>query len=191
MSVNGEWVRSVLYARTVHEDTEVAGTNTMISRLRAGCGMTTQLPIVVFDTCVLIGMLTRDPQYASAGQYDADRKVGQLVIAVSEITIAEACKLTSKSGQYQHEAVAKYFDDTTSTRRFRPAYRWAGTFAQTQDGLPYIGEHPRWPGVWFALGYGGNGITFSVLAAKIITAAVSGTPHPAARLFRFDRERPR
>lgn len=72
-------------------------------------------------------------------------------------------------------------------RRFRTAFRWAGTFAQTKDGLPYIGEHERCPGVLFALGYGGNGITFSVIAAKVIAGIVSGTPHPAAKLFRFDR----
>lgn len=72
-------------------------------------------------------------------------------------------------------------------RRVTPAFRWAGTFAQTQDGLPYIGQHQRWPGVFFALGYGGNGITFSLLAAKIIAAAITGKPHPAARLFTFER----
>lgn len=71
--------------------------------------------------------------------------------------------------------------------RVRPAFCWAGTFAQTEDGLPYIGEHPRWPGVWFALGYGGNGITFSCIAAKIIASAFGGTPHAAAGLFKFDR----
>lgn len=71
--------------------------------------------------------------------------------------------------------------------RVRPAFRWAGTFAQTQDGLPYIGEHRLWPGVSFALGYGGNGITFSMIAADIITAACEGRRHPAAKLFSFDR----
>lgn len=71
--------------------------------------------------------------------------------------------------------------------RFRTAFRWAGTFAHTKDGLPYIGEHRRWPGVSFALGYGGNGITFSVIAAKIIAARIGGNDHPAATLFRFDR----
>lgn len=72
-------------------------------------------------------------------------------------------------------------------RRFRVAYRWGGTFAQTKDGLPYIGEHRRWPGVLFALGYGGNGITFSVVAAKIIAGEVVGMRHHSAGLFGFDR----
>jgi len=84
-------------------------------------------------------------------------------------------------------ALMKKLRELVPGLRARPAFRWAGTFAQTEDGLPYIGEHPRWPGVLFALGYGGNGITFSLIAAQIIAAAVAGKPHPWARLFKFDR----
>jgi glycine/D-amino acid oxidase-like deaminating enzyme len=84
-------------------------------------------------------------------------------------------------------ALMKKLRELIPRKRVRPAYRWAGTFASTQDGLPYIGEHRRYPGVTFALGYGGNGITFSVIAAKIIATAFGGNAHPAARLFRFDR----
>lgn len=85
------------------------------------------------------------------------------------------------------QVLMKKLRELLPTIRTSPAYCWAGTFAQTEDGLPYIGEHRRWPNVYFALGYGGNGITFSVIAAKIIAAATSNTPHPAAQLFRFDR----
>ncbi len=45
---------------------------------------------------------------------------------------------------------------------------WEGLFAETPDGLPYIGEHSRYPGHLFALGYGGNGMTFGFLAAQPI-----------------------
>ncbi len=68
-----------------------------------------------------------------------------------------------------------------------PAFRWAGTFAETEDGLPYIGATPTLPGCQFALGYGGNGITFSLIAAQIITSAISGTVDPDAEIFSFDR----
>lgn len=71
--------------------------------------------------------------------------------------------------------------------RCTAAFRWAGTFAQTKDGLPYIGQHRKWPGVYFALGYGGNGITFSLIAAQIISASICGKSHRSERLFRFDR----
>ena len=47
-----------------------------------------------------------------------------------------------------------------------PEYAWEGLFAETPDGLPYIGEHSRYPGHLFALGYGGNGMTASFLAAS-------------------------
>jgi glycine/D-amino acid oxidase-like deaminating enzyme len=67
------------------------------------------------------------------------------------------------------------------------AFGWAGTFGETKDGLAYIGEHPDWPHAYFALGYGGNGITFSLLAAEIIRDALLGRRNENADLFRFDR----
>ncbi len=74
---------------------------------------------------------------------------------------------------------------------FEPAFSWAGTFAETKDNLPYIGRHPRHPNAWFAAAYGGNGVSFGVLAAEIILEEVLGGEHPAAALFGFDRSRRR
>ncbi len=68
-----------------------------------------------------------------------------------------------------------------------PAFSWAGTFATTADGLPYVGQLPQFPQTWFALGYGGNGITFSVIASRLIADALRGQPNPDAHLFAFDR----
>ena len=65
---------------------------------------------------------------------------------------------------------------------------WAGTFGETPHGLPLIGQHPRRPRLWFALGYGGNGVTFSVIAAEIIRSALLGQPDPDAPLFGFERK---
>ena len=67
------------------------------------------------------------------------------------------------------------------------AYAWAGTFGETKDGLAYIGVHPRFPHCYFALGYGGNGITYSVIAAEIIRDQFLGRPNRNAPLFRFGR----
>ena len=39
--------------------------------------------------------------------------------------------------------------------------------SDTAAGLPFIGTHPGEPRTWWALGYGGNGITFSFLAVVI------------------------
>jgi glycine/D-amino acid oxidase-like deaminating enzyme len=65
---------------------------------------------------------------------------------------------------------------------------WAGTFAETADGLPYIGAVPGMsPRIHFALCYGGNGITYSVQAAGILAALLEGERHPLAELFGFAR----
>jgi len=65
-------------------------------------------------------------------------------------------------------------------------FAWAGTFAETPDGLPYIGNAGS-RRVHFALGYGGNGITFSCVAADLIADAIAGRNHPDRRIFGFDR----
>ncbi|MDQ8204733.1 FAD-dependent oxidoreductase [Pelagicoccus sp. SDUM812003] len=70
---------------------------------------------------------------------------------------------------------------------FDPAYAWAGTFGETKDGLAYIGSVPELPRCFFTLGFGSNGISYSVIAAEIVRDAIQGKKHPDARLFRFDR----
>lgn len=81
-------------------------------------------------------------------------------------------------------------------RKFRKLYpqipftremAWAGTFSSTRDGLPLIGATPDNPRMLFALGYGGNGITFSSIAAQIVTLAVQGKTDPRARVFGLER----
>ena len=81
-------------------------------------------------------------------------------------------------------------------RRFRRLYpdipfdaelSWAGTFSSTADGLPLIGAMQDNPRMHYALGYGGNGIVFSMIAARILTRAIEGRPDPRARLFGPER----
>ena len=65
-----------------------------------------------------------------------------------------------------------------------PAFSWAGTFAETEDGLPFFGPHEQWgPRVHFAMAYGGNGITYSVIASQVVGAAVRGREDPDADLY--------
>ena len=55
----------------------------------------------------------------------------------------------------------------------RPAFAWAGTFAETADGLPFFGAHPQYgPRVLFAMAYGGNGTVYSMLGAGLLRALV-------------------
>ena len=71
----------------------------------------------------------------------------------------------------------------------RPAFAWAGTFAETGDGLPWFGAHPQWgPRVLFAMAYGGNGITYSALGAQLLRATIERRRHPLKALFSFERK---
>lgn len=70
---------------------------------------------------------------------------------------------------------------------FQPDFAWAGTFGESQDGLAYIGQLPERPSAYFALGYGGNGITFSVIAAQLLADLYRGRPNTDAQVFRFGR----
>ncbi len=66
-------------------------------------------------------------------------------------------------------------------------YTWAGTFGETKDGLPIIGEHKDYPNAYFVLGFGGNGITFSVAGMEMVSNWFRGKTHHLTDYFRFDR----
>ena len=67
-------------------------------------------------------------------------------------------------------------------------FRWSGTFDTTRDGLPLIGPVPGHKGVYAAYGYGGNGITFSFMAAELIGNLIAGATSPLLRDFALDRD---
>ncbi|MEO8667765.1 MAG: FAD-dependent oxidoreductase [Bauldia sp.] len=70
-----------------------------------------------------------------------------------------------------------------------PDYAWAGAFGVSDTGLPSIGEIPGKKNCWAVLGFGGNGITYSRIAADIIRAALAGKADPDAGLYAFRRSR--
>lgn len=64
-------------------------------------------------------------------------------------------------------------------------YAWAALFGGSNAGLPTIGEIPGMRHCWAALGYGGNGITYSRIAAELLRTALTGGRDPDADLFDF------
>jgi glycine/D-amino acid oxidase-like deaminating enzyme len=73
----------------------------------------------------------------------------------------------------------------------RLEFAWEGLFAETPDGLPYIGTHSRYPRHLFALGYGGNGMSASFLSARVLLDLYQGRDNhrSVAELFAFRRGR--
>ena len=67
-------------------------------------------------------------------------------------------------------------------------HRWAGTFDTTRDGLPLIGPVPNRPNLFAAYGYGGNGITFSYMAAQLLGDLINGKRSQLLDDFALDRD---
>ncbi len=66
-------------------------------------------------------------------------------------------------------------------------YRWASTFATSPDSLPYIGTCSKYPGAYFTLGYGGNGIASNATLAPILQDLVENGKSEDYGLFSLDR----
>jgi glycine/D-amino acid oxidase-like deaminating enzyme len=90
--------------------------------------------------------------------------------------------LPLKTKQLEHDFI-KLFPKIP----FKTEFSWAGTFGSTKDGLPFIGHYKKMNNCFFALGFGGNGITFSLIAAEMITALITKGRTKDNSLFSFDR----
>ncbi len=66
---------------------------------------------------------------------------------------------------------------------FQPDYSWTGSFGESPNGLPAIGLVKGLPRCFAVLGFGGNGITFSMLAAQLVSRQIQGMTDPDAGLF--------
>ena len=91
--------------------------------------------------------------------------------------------LLSKKEKSLSEAFSKCFPDI----EFKLDYSWAGTFGETQDGLPYYGKPKLNENQHYVLGFGGNGITFSVMGMEAVLHSINNTPHPFLDYYRFNR----
>lgn len=66
---------------------------------------------------------------------------------------------------------------------FEVDYSWAGAFGESATGLPSIAPVPDMDHAWAVMGFGGNGITYSVIASQVVSAAIRGRADPDADLY--------
>ncbi|WP_411334122.1 NAD(P)/FAD-dependent oxidoreductase [Metabacillus indicus] len=64
---------------------------------------------------------------------------------------------------------------------------WGASFGESDDGLPFIGQHPKKDNIYYCLGFGGNGTVYSMLGAEIIKDLILYQSHPDADIVRLDR----
>lgn len=93
-------------------------------------------------------------------------------------------ELRMKKAKLLEKDVRKLFPKIS----FQTEFSWCGTFASTSDGLPFIGEYKKLPHSFVSLGFGGNGITFAQIAAKVISDLIAGIENPDTEIFQFNRK---
>ena len=69
----------------------------------------------------------------------------------------------------------------------RAAFAWCGSFGVSTTGMPTIGAIPGLPNCYVAMGYGGNGITFSMMAAQMLRGMITGAGDPDLDLVSLPR----
>lgn len=96
-------------------------------------------------------------------------------------------KRRDKSLAKKTNELLRSFQTVFPGRTIEPAFCWAGAFGGTKDGLGYIGPHQSFPHAYFALGFGGNGITFSQIGARILSDLFTGRKNQDVDVFAFSR----
>ncbi len=139
---------------------------------------TPKLPAVLTDR---IYWNTADPY-----QYFRTTADGRIIAGGGDEEFVNAAKrdeLLATKEAYLLKQFQKYFPSVP----FQPDYAWAGTFGETKDGLPYFGRADGKRNEHYVLGFGGNGIVFSVIAMNSILHSLENLPHPDLEFYKFGR----
>jgi glycine/D-amino acid oxidase-like deaminating enzyme len=86
--------------------------------------------------------------------------------------------------KHKREIIAAKLKRLLPDIAFEIDYGWAGAFGESATGLPNIGPIEGMDHTWAVMGFGGNGITYSVIASQIVAAEVRGKGDPDADLYR-------
>lgn len=80
--------------------------------------------------------------------------------------------------------VADDVRDLIPSLAWEPTHAWAGAFGSSSTGLPIIDRVDGISRAWVVAGLGGNGITYSMIAAQIIRRSLRGETDPDSALYR-------
>lgn len=98
---------------------------------------------------------------------------GRVIVGGEDEDSPEAYKDAGKS-ERKNRLLAEKLQDLTGISIGKPDFSWSAAFGVTPNGLPIIGRAPGMRNVFVTMGYGGNGITFSQIAANLISSAIMG-----------------
>lgn len=105
------------------------------------------------------------------------------IIAGGEDEASPTAHADPKRLERKCEAVARKVRRLIPGLDFEVDYTWAGAFGTSGTGLPSIGPVPDLAHCWAVMGFGGNGITYSVIASEVVAAGIRGRPDPDADIY--------
>ncbi|WP_454760887.1 NAD(P)/FAD-dependent oxidoreductase [Caulobacter segnis] len=108
---------------------------------------------------------------------------GRLIVGGEDEASATAHQDKAKLKQKQKVLSAKLRRLLPDTA-FEIDYGWAGAFGESATGLPSIGPIESMDHTWAVMGFGGNGITYSVIASEIVAAEIRGERDADADLYK-------
>ncbi|MCW8981863.1 MAG: FAD-binding oxidoreductase [Altibacter sp.] len=111
---------------------------------------------------------------------------GRIIMGGGDVPYKNAKTRDSLLSKKEKQLI-KMFQKTFPSIPFIKDYSWAGTFGETKDGLPYMGKPDADKNEHYILGYGGNGITFSIMGRDMIIPSIEEMPHPYLEYYKFDR----
>ncbi|MGL4335886.1 MAG: NAD(P)/FAD-dependent oxidoreductase, partial [Turicibacter sp.] len=118
----------------------------------------------------------------------------RIIIGGEDIAFDDLEDEIATMGDRNPHALQQYHQLLKRARKMFPQYEnlktdywYHGVFADTKDTLPFIGPHNDYPGAYFNLGYGANGILYSLIGAKLITQHYQGYNPKELEIFKFDR----
>ncbi len=109
---------------------------------------------------------------------------GRVIVGGEDEASEQSSSDPDKIGK-KAKAIARKFKALTGIDLGKPAYAWGAPFGVTRDGLPIIDRVSGRERVFAIMGFGGNGITFSTIAAEIVAAEIAGRKDPDAHLFGY------
>jgi glycine/D-amino acid oxidase-like deaminating enzyme len=112
---------------------------------------------------------------------------GRIVAGGEDADIADADARDALIGAKTQAILAKLEARCPLLKGVKAEFAWAGFFGETTDSLPLIGRPPGRRHCFAAFGYGGNGITFSAIAADMLARDLAGERDPNADAYALDR----
>lgn len=83
------------------------------------------------------------------------------------------------------KAILRKLDALLPGLELKVDYVWSGAFGESPTSMPLIGAVPDMPRAYAMMGFGGNGITYSVIASQVVSAAIRGRADPDADLYAY------